>query len=218
MSVQGFARILRFESRFPGHDTKGAPMRVNLTDRYTRTRQFTEYLCDPLTVEDFVVQSMADASPTRWHLAHTTWFFETFVLTRWEAGYRPNSTDYQFLFNSYYNGVGEQFPRSRRGLLTRPNVAEVFQYRRAVDERMTRLLSTLDDNDAGETARVVELGLNHEQQHQELMLTDIKHLFSCNPLWPAYRRRAQDRHNIQQLVRALGWRRGNWAPGADIRL
>src|SRR4029079_136505 len=117
-------------------------MLANITQRYSQTREFTEHVCKPLSVEDFVVQSMPDVSPTRWHLAHTTWFFETFVLARWEAGYRPISADYQFLFNSYYNGVGEQFPRSRRGLLTRPNVAEVFQYRRTVDERMLRLLST----------------------------------------------------------------------------
>ena len=111
-------------------------MFANLTEAYSQARSVTENLCKPLAVEDLVVQSMPDASPARWHLAHTTWFFETFVLARWESDYRPVSADYQFLFNSYYNGVGEQFPRSRRGLLTRPTVAEVFQYRHAVDERM----------------------------------------------------------------------------------
>jgi ergothioneine biosynthesis protein EgtB len=164
-----------------------AQMLANLVERYSQTRRVTEYLCKPLAVEDLVVQSMPDASPARWHLAHTTWFFETFVLARWDSYYRPVSNDYQFLFNSYYNGVGEQFPRSRRGLLTRPTVAEVFQYRQAVDERVLRLLHSLGDDDASETARVVDLGINHEQQHQELLLTDIKHMFSCNPLWPAYR-------------------------------
>ena len=162
-------------------------MLANLAERYSHARHTTEILCKPLAVEDFVVQSMPDASPTRWHLAHATWFFETFVLARWETDFRPISADYQFLFNSYYNGVGEQFPRSRRGLLTRPTVAEVFQYRHAVDERVLRILSTRSDHDTEQLARVVELGINHEQQHQELMLTDIKHLFSCNPLWPAYR-------------------------------
>ena len=162
-------------------------MLANLTERYLQTRQFSERLCEPLAVEDFVVQSMPDASPTRWHLAHTTWFFETFVLARWETDYRPANADFQFLFNSYYNSVGEPFPRARRGLLTRPTVAEVFKYRHAVDERMTRLLQVLGDDDSQEMARVVELGINHEQQHQELMLTDIKHVYSCNPLWPAYR-------------------------------
>jgi len=111
-------------------------------------------------------------------------FFETFVLARWEAGYQPLSTDYQFLFNSYYNSVGEQFPRSQRGLLTRPTVAEVFAYRHAVDERMTKLLASGEDADL---AQVVELGIQHEQQHQELILTDIKYLLGCNPLAPVYR-------------------------------
>jgi ergothioneine biosynthesis protein EgtB len=163
-------------------------MLASLAERYSQTRQFTEHLCEPLEVEDFVVQSMPDASPTRWHLAHTTWFFETFALSRWEADYRPANADFQFLFNSYYNSVGEPFPRARRGLLTRPTVAEVFEYRHAVDERMTRLLRGRGDDDSEEIARVVELGINHEQQHQELMLTDIKHAYSCNPLWPTYRK------------------------------
>jgi ergothioneine biosynthesis protein EgtB len=164
-------------------------MQRSIAERYAATRGFTERLCEPLAVEDYVVQSMPDASPTRWHLAHTTWFFETFVLARWEAGYQPVSADYQLLFNSYYNSVGEPFPRARRGLLTRPTVSEVFAYRRCVDERMARLLAANAD---AEMARVVELGLHHEQQHQELVLTDIKHALSCNPLWPAYRAAADD--------------------------
>jgi ergothioneine biosynthesis protein EgtB len=161
-------------------------MLANLAERYSYTRQFTEHLCEPLVVEDFVVQSMPDASPTRWHLAHTTWFFETFVLARAEADYRPANAEFQTLFNSYYNSVGEAFPRARRGLLTRPTVAEVFEYRHTVDERMGRLFDCLQRSDSSEMARVIELGVNHEQQHQELMLTDIKHMYSCNPLWPAY--------------------------------
>jgi ergothioneine biosynthesis protein EgtB len=152
--------------------------------RFIETRRFTEHLCQPLATEDFVVQAMPDASPTRWHLAHTTWFFETFVLARWEPDYRPISADYQFLFNSYYNTVGEQFPRSQRGLLTRPTVAEVFAYRHAVDERMTKLLASAVN---AELAEAVELGIQHEQQHQELILTDLKYLLSCNPLAPIYR-------------------------------
>ncbi|HUE15779.1 MAG TPA: ergothioneine biosynthesis protein EgtB [Planctomycetaceae bacterium] len=164
---------------------------ANLAEHYSQTRRFTEHLCEPLAVEDFVVQSMPDASPTRWHLAHTAWFFETFVLARWEANYRPANAAFQSLFNSYYNGVGAAFPRARRGLLTRPTVAEVFEYRHAVDERMARLMQSLSLDGSGdgsqEMATVVELGINHEQQHQELLLTDIKHAFSCNPLFPAYR-------------------------------
>jgi ergothioneine biosynthesis protein EgtB len=165
-------------------------MLANLAERYSQTRRLTEKLCEPLSIEDFVVQSMPDTSPTRWHLAHTTWFFETFVLARWEADYRPANADFQFLFNSYYNSVGEAFPRARRGLLTRPTVAEVFEYRRAVDGRIARLLNHPGDDDSQELARVVELGINHEQQHQELMLTDIKHVYSCNPLFPTYRQLA----------------------------
>jgi ergothioneine biosynthesis protein EgtB len=157
-----------------------------LSNRFLQTRHWTERLCEPLGVEDFVVQSMPDASPTRWHLAHTTWFFETFLLARWEADHRPFDPSYQVLFNSYYHRVGEQFPRARRGLLTRPTVKQVFEYRHAVDQRVTRLLGQLHGEQAREAARVVELGIQHEQQHQELILTDLKHLFSCNPLWPAY--------------------------------
>jgi len=162
----------------------------SLTQRYLQTRRRSQRLCEPLGVEDYVVQSMPDASPVRWHLAHTTWFFETFVLARWTPNYHPVCGDYQVLFNSYYNRVGEQFPRARRGLLTRPTVAEVLEYRAEVDRRMTQLLQSFEDRDsetAAEIARIVELGIHHEQQHQELILTDVKHLFACNPLWPAYR-------------------------------
>src|SRR5262245_19082735 len=162
---------------------------AELAKSYARTRELSERLCEPLAIEDYVVQSMPDASPTRWHLAHTTWFFETFVLARWEADHRPFHPHYQVLFNSYYNRVGEQFPRPQRGLLTRPTVAEVFEYRHAVDAQMAQLLNRLTGEEADAAERIVELGINHEQQHQELMLTDIKHLFSCNPLWPAYRPR-----------------------------
>jgi ergothioneine biosynthesis protein EgtB len=132
---------------------------------------------------------MPDASPTRWHLAHTTWFFETFVLARWEANYRPFNEAFQILFNSYYNTVGDPFPRARRGLLTRPTVAEVYDYRHDVDRRIARLLQNASPTNASEIQRIVELGVHHEQQHQELLLTDIKHAFSCNPLWPTYRPR-----------------------------
>jgi ergothioneine biosynthesis protein EgtB len=125
---------------------------------------------------------MPDVSPTRWHLAHTTWFFETFVLKR-QAEYQCFNDKYEFLFNSYYNTVGEQFPRPRRGLLSRPTVAEVLEYREYVDRHMAELLG---DDVEGNVLSVVRLGLNHEQQHQELMLTDIKHVLSCNPLFPTY--------------------------------
>jgi ergothioneine biosynthesis protein EgtB len=158
-------------------------MKSELHTRFVQTREFTTKLCQPLAIEDYVVQAVPDASPTRWHLAHTTWFFETFVLGRWLAGYVPFSPDYQRLFNSYYNSIGEQFPRSRRGLLTRPTVSEVFAYRRSVDKQMIELLQAPADE---EMMRVVELGIQHEQQHQELILTDLKYLLGCNPLEPIY--------------------------------
>ena len=162
----------------------------NLLANYRQVRQFTEQICEPLEVEDCVVQSMPDASPARWHLAHTTWFFETFVLARWEANYRPANAAFEYLFNSYYNTVGKQFPRAQRGLLTRPTVQEVFDYRHEVDRRMERLLTQWGDIEANPASdqwqEVITLGLHHEQQHQELLLTDLKHMFSCNPLYPAY--------------------------------
>src|SRR5262245_27762144 len=116
---------------------------AELAKSYAQTRELSERLCEPLATEDYVVQSMPDASPTRWHLAHTTWFFETFVLAQWNDDYRPFHPHYQVLFNSYYNRIGEQFPRPRRGLLTRPTVREVFEYRHAVDEQIARLLNRL---------------------------------------------------------------------------
>jgi ergothioneine biosynthesis protein EgtB len=155
-----------------------------LRERFIATRRFTDWLCEPLAVEDFVVQAMPDASPTRWHLAHSTWFFETFVLAAADPDYKPHSPEFAYLFNSYYNSVGEQFPRAQRGLLTRPTVADVFAYRRAVNERIVDLLKS----PVGKPLlAVIELGIQHEQQHQELILTDLKYLLSCNPLAPVYR-------------------------------
>ena len=140
---------------------------------------------------------MPDASPLRWHLAHTTWFFETFVLAGL-PGYSPIHPEFEYLFNSYYNTVGEQFPRSRRGVLTRPTVREVFAYRHAIDEQVQSLLSNSDA--APDLAEVIELGLHHEQQHQELMLTDIKHAFSCNPLYPALRSNASGASSLKSSL------------------
>ncbi len=153
--------------------------------RFTAVRQFTERLCAPLSAEDCVIQSMPDVSPTRWHLAHTTWFFETFVLST-SPDYEVFDPHYAYLFNSYYNTVGKQFPRAQRGLLSRPGLDDIRSYRRHVDERMRELLQSTDGM-ADRLAAIVEIGLHHEQQHQELMLADIKHVLSCNPLLPVYR-------------------------------
>ncbi len=158
-----------------------------LLDRYARVRGLSESLADSLEPEDMVIQSMPDVSPTKWHLAHTTWFFETFVLKGVLPDYTPFHPAYEVLFNSYYNAVGEQFPRPRRGLLSRPTVGDVLAYRQEIDRRMSAYL----DGDAPASdermASIVELGLHHEQQHQELMLTDIKHVLAQNPLYPALR-------------------------------
>jgi dimethylhistidine N-methyltransferase len=151
---------------------------------YARVRSRSEALAATLSEEDCCVQSMPDASPVKWHLAHTTWFFETFLLERFEAGFRPFHDAFRVMFNSYYNTVGDKHPRPQRGMLTRPPLSMVFDYRRDVDERMQRLLET-HGGDAGLQA-LVTLGLNHEQQHQELILTDVKHLLSLNPIRPAY--------------------------------
>jgi len=156
-----------------------------LAARYQVVRQTTERLCAPLTPEDSVVQSMPDCSPAKWHLAHTSWFFETFVLESALADYRHFHPQYRYLFNSYYQTVGAQYARPQRELITRPGLAEVLQYRQYVDEQLLQWL-TESTAHAPALLNVIELGLQHEQQHQELILTDIKHLFSFNPLHPAY--------------------------------
>jgi ergothioneine biosynthesis protein EgtB len=156
-----------------------------LRSRFLATRRRSERLAEPLSPEDCAAQSMPDASPVKWHLAHTSWFFETFVLERAWPGYRPFHTAFRVLFNSYYQSVGAQHPRPQRGLLTRPSLEEIARYRAHVDEHVVKLLDGAPVEPA--LAAVVELGLQHEQQHQELILTDVKHLLAANPLEPAYR-------------------------------
>jgi ergothioneine biosynthesis protein EgtB len=157
-----------------------------LHQRFAAVRAFTHTLCEPLSPEDCCIQSMPSASPTRWHLAHTSWFFETFLLKN-DPAYRVFDEHYEVLFNSYYNSVGDQFPRAQRGLLSRPSLAEVYDYRRHVDAAVERwFVSGRLEADAA-LANIVEWGIQHEQQHQELILTDVKHLLSINPLLPAYR-------------------------------
>lgn len=158
-----------------------------LATAFSTIRGHTGKLAQPLSAEDCCVQSMPDASPAKWHLAHTTWFFETFILEQFETGFRPFHPAFRVLFNSYYEGVGEQHPRAQRGLMTRPSLAEVQAYRQNVDQRLLALLGqTLPPDQMQQLTALVELGLQHEQQHQELMLTDIKHLLSMNPLQPPY--------------------------------
>ncbi len=160
--------------------------RTSLRARYGTARDCTERLCAPLEPEDYQLQSMPDCSPPKWHLAHTTWFFETFVLAPHAPRFKPFHPLYCYLFNSYYDAVGDRWPRPARGLLSRPTVAEVYAYRHAVDERVLALLEFADERAIAAIAPVVELGLNHEEQHQELLLTDLKHAFGLNPLRPQY--------------------------------
>jgi len=164
----------------PAHRT------VPLAERFAAVRRQTRALAAPLSAEDCAIQSMPDASPVKWHLAHTTWFFETFVLARHDASRAPFHPAFKVLFNSYYNAVGDKHPRPQRGLLSRPSLAEVLAYREAIDAEVAALLQrgALDED----LVALVELGTHHEQQHQELILTDLKHLLSCNPLRPAYQK------------------------------
>ena len=154
-------------------------------ERYRHIRAFTRSLVAPLSAEDCAIQSMPEASPTKWHLAHTTWFFETFILARRDPKREPFHPAFRMLFNSYYNAVGERHPRPQRGLLSRPSLDEVLAYRAAVEDDLAPLIGgELDE----ELEALVELGIQHEQQHQELLLTDVKHMLSCNPLRPAYQK------------------------------
>src|SRR5512140_1532538 len=151
-----------------------------------RVRSHSLALTAPLSVEDQCVQSMPDASPAKWHLAHTTWFFEAVVLGPQSSGYRPFDARYSRLFNSYYEALGPRHPRPQRGLLTRPGLTEVHAYRTHVDEALRRFIEDADEAQWAAAAPLLQLGLQHEQQHQELILTDILHALSCNPLLPAY--------------------------------
>ncbi|HEY9237653.1 MAG TPA: ergothioneine biosynthesis protein EgtB, partial [Burkholderiaceae bacterium] len=175
------------------------PQPQALAGAYAAVREQSMALVAPLTAEDCQVQSMPDASPAKWHLAHTTWFFETFLLEPNEPGFRPFDASFRVLFNSYYQGVGQMHPRAQRGLITRPTLADVRNYRAAVDERMHRLLATQGAEPS--LAALVTLGLQHEQQHQELLLTDIKHALSFNPSHAAYARRWPMTHVRTQPLR-----------------
>ena len=167
-----------------------SPKGESLLASFRNVRSYTEKLCEPLEIEDYIPQPIVDVSPPRWNIAHTTWFFEEMILARFLPGYQAFDQDFRFLFNSYYNSVGERTARDHRGDLSRPTVKQVFEYRHYVDEKMGELLSGPNDPARpGENSvrDLVILGLNHEQQHQELFLTDLKYTFSLNPLFPVYR-------------------------------
>ncbi|MPZ13077.1 MAG: ergothioneine biosynthesis protein EgtB [Chloroflexi bacterium] len=162
---------------------------------YRHVRDLTQQLCRTLATEDYVVQSMPDCSPAKWHLAHTTWFFETFVLSRAATSYVPLDPRYRYLVNSYYEAVGDRHPRPQRGLLSRPTVDDVYAYRSYVDQHVLDLVTEADEQEMASLAPIITLGIHHEQQHQELLLTDVKHLFAQNPLHPIYVTRTPPRQS-----------------------
>ena len=162
--------------------------KMTLSHRFGVVRARTESLCAPLEIEDYVIQASDSVSPPKWHLAHTTWFFETFILLPFATGYRVFDEAYAHLFNSYYETAGTFFPRTQRGLLSRPTVAEIYRYRSHVDDALQTLLKNLPQQSAHDILVRVELGIEHETQHQELLLMDVKYNFSINPLKPAYQR------------------------------
>ena len=167
-----------------------------LRNRFHQIRDLTNSLCSGLEPEDCVVQSMPDVSPTKWHLAHTTWFFETFILKKFVPGYRAEIPEYAYLFNSYYNAAGDMHRRDLRGLISRPTVSEAQRYRVSIDSHLDDLLSDPDESVLDEIETILVLGIHHEQQHQELLITDIKHVFAQNPLYPVFRA-GKRRHTLR---------------------
>ena len=186
--------------------------RQSLADAFREVRSLTMALSTPLETEDQQVQSCLEVSPTKWHLAHTTWFFETFVLPRADKGYEPLHSRYEYLFNSYYNSVGPMHARPNRGLLTRPTLSDVQSYRTHVEDKVLAIIGTADSQVWQEIEPILELGLHHEQQHQELILTDIKHVLSCNPLMPAAYPRPATAAGLPQEEAALAYVAGPEGP------
>jgi ergothioneine biosynthesis protein EgtB len=168
---------------------RDVPESAVMAESYRRVRSFSEKLCEPLVPEDYVIQTMPDVSPTKWHLAHMSWFFETFILKEFRPDYKTYHPDFAYLFNSYYVAAGERHCRPKRGLVSRPTVDETFKYRAYVDQHMIELLESADAKMRADIAPLLEIGLNHEQQHQELIQMDIKHVLTENPLRPVYRER-----------------------------
>lgn len=190
----------------PAHSLTGEP--ETLANFYSRVREYTEHLCEPLETEDYIPQPVVDVSPPKWNIAHTTWFFEEMILKKFVPDYKVFDKDFGFLFNSYYNTVGERTARDHRGALSRPTVKQVFEYRKYVDKCLLEFIGNTGGNasvneradlaangstllnsrvSSRDVRDLIILGLNHEQQHQELFITDLKYTFSVNPLFPAYR-------------------------------
>ena len=176
--------------------------RASLAEAFRAVRTQTEKLCQPLETEDYVIQSVSDVSPPKWHLAHTSWFFEHFVLAEAQPDYQRFHPMYAYLFNSYYNLAGEYHPRVKRGVLSRPTVADIYKFRAHVTEKTLDLIDSVTDEELARIEPTLTIGLNHEQQHQELLVTDIKHILWCNPLEPVYRERPEA---PSSPVRPMGW-------------
>lgn len=188
----------------------------NIAGAYRVVRNFSHKLASPLTTEDYVIQSMPDVSPTKWHLAHTSWFFEEFVLSEIYKNYESVDPRYRYLFNSYYVQVGERHCRPKRGLISRPTVNEIYDYREYVDNNMDNLFKELDEKEFAKIAPVIEIGIHHEQQHQELILTDIKNVFSENPLDPLYSKSAlPDSDSFSSELDWIGFDGGIYEIGND---
>jgi ergothioneine biosynthesis protein EgtB len=189
--------------------------RQGLIENYRHTRQLSCEICRPLEPEDFIIQAMPDASPPKWHLAHTTWFFETFILLPFQNDYRIFHPQFPILFNSYYETVGEFHPRSERGNLARPTITTVSEYRRYVDDALCELIMNASADHLPKITELVEIGLHHEQQHQELMLMDIKYNFFKNPLYPAYlEQKPASEPSSPQAINWLPVREGLYEIGA----
>lgn len=172
---------------------------MTLVEEYLQIRKYSEQVCEPLQTEDYVVQPVVDVSPPKWHLGHTTWFFETFILKPFSSNYQVYNDDYNFVFNSYYETVGNRVIRTDRGNLSRPGVNEIYQYRAYVDEAMVNFLANAVND---EVKQLLVLGFNHEQQHQELLLTDIKYILGNNPLFPVY---VKDKKEVSGIQNEPGW-------------
>lgn len=182
--------------------------RQNILAQFKKIREFTHYLVEPLETEDFVIQPMENASPTKWHLAHTSWFFETFVLGKFLSGFKSLHPQYAYFFNSYYLQTGVPFTRAKRGMLSRPTVKEVFEYRAYVNEQVETFINESDEELWLKAASVIEIGNHHEQQHQELILTDLKFLLAQNPLLPVYRKGKARKSKPQNPINWISFEEG----------
>ncbi|CAD7816359.1 Hercynine oxygenase [Chryseobacterium aquaeductus] len=184
---------------------------TNWAKRYSEIRNHSVLICEPLEIEDYVVQPIVDVSPPKWHLGHTTWFFETFILEPNFPGYQVFNSQYNFVFNSYYETIGARVIRTDRGNLSRPSVSDIYKYRKYVDEQMNSFLES--EFLTEEIKPLLELGLNHEQQHQELLLTDIKYILGHNPLFPAYKKNEVSPKQFSENVEMISFSEGVYEIG-----